>query len=403
MATTESIEKELASIAGRREVRKPSTDLSVDGFAPTAVVRPAGYDRAASVLAWANERGLAVIPLGGRGHVGRGNLPARYDIALDMTALDKVVEFEPGDLTITVQAGMTVAGLRKTTAASGLLSPFDPWAPDGATVGGMIAAGVAGPARISLGTPRDFTIGLRVATADGRISRAGGKVVKNVSGYDLCKLYSRSMGTLGVILEASIKLQPLPRSQETVILDFDSPKDACVLANRAYTAGLNLHAVVLSRSEASWQLALHLAGSKAGVERSRQEILRQVMAVEGDANARDIAGSTDVALSLSTLPSRLPSLLGEMSEAFPAAQIAAYPTVAICNLSGEAAAIDISLVQGVAAAHRASCVVERCPPDTKAHLDVFGDAIPGLDLMRRIKQTWDPNGTLSPGRGPGRL
>jgi len=397
-----SIEKELTSVAGQTTVHPPSPAFVVDGVVPQAVVRPTTYDQIASVLRWADERRLAVIPLGGRAHVSRGNIPARYDIALDLTGLDNLVEFEPGDLTITMQAGMTLAKLRKTTGASGLLSPFDPWAPDRATAGGMIAAAVSGPARISLGTPRDFTIGLRVITTDGKITRAGGKVVKNVSGYDLCKLYTGSMGTLGVIVEACIKLQPQPTAEGVVAVDFESSAEACTLANRVYTAGLNLRAAVLSRAGATWQLTLHLAGSAAGVERSRHDIER-ISGRPATPPSKIGEGARDIVLRLSALPSRLPHLLTGLSAALPEADLEAYPTVALCLVTGNASAVEIERVRLIAAKHDAACVIEQCPPGAKRDLDVLSVAIPSLKLMRRIKREWDANGTLSPGRGPGKI
>ncbi|MCH7810326.1 MAG: FAD-binding protein, partial [Chloroflexi bacterium] len=189
---------ELGSIAGAENVRPGSDEFAVDGVTPQVIVRPATAEAAAAVIRHANGASLAVIPIGGKQRHGPGNTPARYDIALDVTALSGIVEYEPDDLTITCGAGMTLGELRQTTAAAGQMVAFDPEIADEATVGGALAADLWGPSRVSLGGPRDFTIGLRVITGDGLITRAGGRVVKNVAGYDLCKLYVGSLGTLVV-------------------------------------------------------------------------------------------------------------------------------------------------------------------------------------------------------------
>ena len=204
MVRQEDLLTDLQSIAGAENLRPGSDEFAVDGVTPQAIVRPATVEAAAAVLGHANESRLAVIPIGGKQRGGPGNVPARYDIALDVTALSGVVEYEPDDLTITCGAGMTLGELRKTTAAAGQMVGFDPEIADEATIGGALAVDLWGPSRLSLGGPRDFTIGLRVITGDGLITRAGGRVVKNVAGYDLFKLYGGSLGTVAVVPEATV-------------------------------------------------------------------------------------------------------------------------------------------------------------------------------------------------------
>ncbi len=214
MVKQASLASNLASIVGRENVAPGTPEYAVDGLAPKSVIRPGTPDEVAGVMSYANANRLAVIPLGGRNHAGIGNLPERFDLTLDVSRLSQVVEFEPADLTITCQAGITLGALREATGAAGMVVPFDPALPGGATVGGVLAGALSGSARMSLGPPRDFTIGLRVVTADGKLTRAGGKVVKNVAGYDLCKLYIGSLGTLGVIVESTFKTVPLPQAEQ---------------------------------------------------------------------------------------------------------------------------------------------------------------------------------------------
>jgi glycolate oxidase FAD binding subunit len=347
----------------------------------------------ADVVRYANTHGLALIPLGGRQPRGLGNAPARYDVALDTTALDAVVDYEPEDLTITCQAGITLGALRAATGASGQMVPFDPAIPDEATVGGVLAADVWGPSRLSLGASRDFTIGLRVVTGDGLTSRAGGRVVKNVAGYDMCKLYIGSLGTLAVITEATFKTLPLPHATRELSFAFATSADACAIANQALTRGLSLRSAVVTRATEGWALHLTLAASEAAVERSAAEITALADVAGGEATSPVIAAARSVAVRLATLPSRLPEILSEL----PAStSVSAYPTLGVARV-GLDDLVSLEVPSG------AKIVVESCPPGIKSGIDVFGRPPQSLALMRGLKARLDPDGVLSPGRFVGRL
>jgi glycolate oxidase FAD binding subunit len=429
-----SLASDLASIVGRENTAPGTHDYAVDGLAPKSVVRPGTAGEVAGVIRYANANQLAVIPLGGRNHAGIGNLPERYDLALDVTRLDSVVEFEPADLTITCQAGITLGALRQATGAANMMVPFDPSLPDGATVGGVLAGALSGPSRMSFGAPRDFTIGMRVVTADGKLTRAGGKVVKNVAGYDLCKLYIGSLGTLGVIVEASFKTVPLPQAEQRLEFDFDGPAAACALVSRAASAGLGIRATLLIREPDRWRLHVALAGMSAAVQRSARDLeawhtaaslpspavrrgggegpgVRAPAPLPGNAipesqrnptldSAKRTSDSPLVA-RLSVLPSKLPALL---AAAASLGAVEGQPANGVCRLSlPEATAEVIAEVRALAASLGAACLIERCSPDLKRDIDVFGDAPPSLSLMRAIKAEFDPNGVLSPGRFVGKI
>ena len=394
MVRQASLLTDLQSITGAEDVRPGSDEFAVDGIAPQAIVRPATVEAAAAVIRHANASGLTVIPIGGRQRRGPGNVPARYDIALDVTALSGIVEYEPDDLTITCGAGMTLGELRKTTAAAGQMVAFDPEIADETTVGGALAADLWGPSRVSLGAPRDFTIGLRVITGDGLITRAGGRVVKNVAGYDLCKLYVGSLGTLAVITEATFKVQPLPKAIRQVAFTAGSAAEACGIASESLMRGLSLRSVVVTRADERWRLDIALAGSEAAVERSARELTS--LAGEGGRGTRNRAERSDerpIGVRIAALPSELPSLL----EGLPAdARFLAYPTLGIVRMrlrdEGE-----LPPLVAIGA------IVEDAPPEVKRGIDVFGPEPPSLPLMRSIKAQLDPNGVLSPGRFVGRL
>ena len=391
MARQASLQSELESLAGA--ARAGSEADAVDGVVPQAVARPATADAMAEIVRYANAHGLAVIPLGGRQHRGLGNIPARYDIALDTTALNAVVDYEPEDLTITCQAGITIGALRAATGAAGQMVPFDPDIPDKATVGGVLAADAWGASRLSLGAARDFTIGLRVVTGDGLISRAGGRVVKNVAGYDMCKLYIGSLGTLAVITEATFKTLPLPHATHDLAHQFASAADACSIANEALLRGLSLRSAVVTRAGDRWALHLALAASEAAVERSVSEIAALASEAGGETASAVSAEVHPVRVRLATLPSRLPGLLGDLPAT---ATVSAYPTLGVARVGFNDNAA-LSPVNG------AKMIVEMCPPDAKQAMDVFGRAPQSLPLMRALKERLDPNAVLSPGRSVGRL
>lgn len=401
MSARQASPTDLARALGPNATAEEVEPFTIDEVIPTVVVRPPDYAGVAAVMSFANDHGLAVIPFGGGSHAQAANLPSRYDIALDLGALDQVVEFEPADLTITLQAGITLAEVRETAAAAGRLIPFDPGAPGAATVGGMVAAAVTGPAAASLGSPRDFTIGLRVVTADGRMTRAGGKVVKNVAGYDLCKLYAGSYGTLGVIVEASLKALPAPPVERGLEFVSEDVTRACSLVRAWFRAGLSLRSAAVYNDPAGWLCRVVLAGTAAGVERSYREIsaggeLRE--AAEADRQS----GPHSVEVRFTVPPSDLASLANDIAGRVPHAQIELWPASGVCLFRAETGkALNRALTAGNAAG--AATAILRCPPALKRDRDVFGVPADAVHLQHRIKREFDPSETLSPGRGPGRI
>ena len=431
MVKQASLLSQLQAIVGADGVRQ-GDDLSafaVDGLTPQAAVAPSSYEQVAEVMRYAHTEGLAVIPRGSGTHMHIGNVPSRYDIGLSLLRLDQVVEHEPADLTVTCQAGITLDRLQRHLGQHGQLVPLGPAWGEEATLGGILAANASGPSRHAYGAPRDFTIGMKVVTADGRFTKAGGRVVKNVAGYDLCKLYIGSLGTLGVIVEASFKLAPTAKVERTAVATFETPGQACAFAADLQHRRLSLRAVQLLNATAAsavelaqqglCALVLDLAGTPQAVERSRREIgdLAQDAAAdlhdeENTAKSwdnRTRLGTTENAYLLckaTALPTHLPALIESLETVDGSPHILALPTVGVLyaswpRLEDAEAAVDrlhtaVTTVDG-------SLVLERCPLDIKPRLDVFGDPPPSFDLMRRVKEQFDPKGILSPGRQVMRL
>jgi glycolate oxidase FAD binding subunit len=419
----------LASIVGRRHAQPPKDPrrYSVDGLVPQAIVEPGTYEEVAEVVRYAHAEGLAVIPWGGGTHMHIGNLPRRYDIALSLARLNKVIEHEAADLTVTCQAGTTVAELNRRLGQSGQMVPFSFNPTEPTTVGGLLATNDS-DLRFRHGTPRDFTIGLRVVTADGRVTKTGGRVVKNVAGYDLCKLYIGSLGTLGIIVEATFKVTPLPQTNERVELEFNSVKDACDFAAELRSRGLSVWSMDISRPMSAGEnsftprgshvLSIELAGSTAAVERSRRET--SALAQQAGAMSLDRSRPSKSAYSVpnwasreepltcgaSVLSTQVPALVDAFDREAPGAFISVMPTLGNVVSTWLGAMDQAALVERLRAATAAlggTLVVRGCSSDLKRALDVFGEPPPSFELMRRIKQQFDPKGILSPGRQVGRL
>src|SRR5271165_3506313 len=264
-----------------------SASKAVAGIVPSFVASPASTEEASALLRAAAAAGLAVVPRGAGTGLSWGSPPSSCDLVVDLRLMDRVIEHAAGDLVARVQAGVTIGQLATVLASAGQQLAVD--APEDATVGGVVATGTAGPRRFRYGAPRDLLIGLTVVRADGVIAHSGGKVVKNVAGYDLGKLFSGSQGTLGLITEATFRLHPLPAAVAWVTGEFGPSDRAGAVAAVAAAAG---SALVPSAVELDWpggsQRALRVGvlveGTSSGVaERAKQ--LSELLAAAGGAAA----------------------------------------------------------------------------------------------------------------------
>ncbi len=206
-------------------------DFRLDDEPARVVALPHNVDELSEMLRVAHDERWRVVPAGAGTWLEMGNRPTQFHLIVSTLKLDRVVEYEPADLTATLQAGCPLAAFNARAADHRQFIPLDPFGAARSTIGGVIATASAGPLRCAYGTPRDWLIGLTVVHADGKLTKAGGKVVKNVAGYDLCKLYTGSYGTLAVIAELSFKLRALPASEQTLVF-YGGHADLCGLAAR---------------------------------------------------------------------------------------------------------------------------------------------------------------------------
>ncbi|MBI3942297.1 MAG: FAD-binding oxidoreductase, partial [Chloroflexi bacterium] len=212
----------IVDIVGAEHVSQDTASFTALGVTPQVVVSPASEGEVSEILLLAQELQWAVIPWGYGRQQHIGLPPRRGEIALSLRRMHRILEYEPADLTITVQAGVPLADLQTRLRASGQWLPYDPPYGAGSSLGGLIATNISGPHRYRYGTLRDLIIRTRMVQGDGMAFTGGAKVVKNVSGYDLPRLITGSFGTLGVITEATFKLQPLLKSSRTLLFGFRS-------------------------------------------------------------------------------------------------------------------------------------------------------------------------------------
>lgn len=424
-----SLLRELQSIVGKEHAREPrdDSDHAVDGLPPRAIIEPGTYDEVADVLRLANSERLAVIPRGSGLFIHLGNIPQRYDVALQLTRLDKIIEHEPADLTLTCQAGITLGMLGSHLAQSGQMVPLalDSNPADSLTVGGLLALN-SGDLRSSYGSPRDFTIGLKVITADGRITRAGGKVVKNVAGYDLCKLYIGSRGSLAVIADATFKVFPHPQLRETASFEFANCAEACRTAMEARARGLSVvdaHVVspTVTRETGAksprYTLHLTLAGEPGTVKRSCAEARELAdrargQDVEWPPQSSKVTQSEGpqyaehpLSIRAHLLPTQVANFIGAMESTdaglFDSAPLLGEVTWIWLSSGNQKQRVDSA--RAAATRLGGTLEVRSCSPELKRQIDVFGPPPLSFPLMRAIKQQFDPNNVLSPGRFVGRL
>ncbi len=386
------------------------------------------------MLVAAGEAGLPVTPWGGGTRMAIGSSPNRIGLVLGLTRLNRILEHEPGDLTVTVEAGLPFETLQTELGKRGQWLSLDAGPSERSTVGGMLASDASGPRRHLYGTARDLVIGLAVVMADGSLVRGGGKVVKNVAGYDLPKLYIGSFGTLGVLVEATLKLRPRVDVDRLVVARFDRLKAAGAAARAVLGSDLIPSALELADGEALRRLGLGggaalLVGLDGIAEQVDWEVseLQRLLGPIGlgetavlDGAARDDAwrglaglgrpGHERVAAVMKWAV--LPSQIADLMEAGAAAAqrnglvgaLTAHAGVGIVTavLAGgtNPNAVVSTLTEWRALVNRVEghAMIEWAPLAVKERVAVWDSAGPTLRLMKGIKERLDPRGILNPGR-----
>ena len=432
----------LREVAGDDAVRDGSwATFRVHGMTPAAVVVPADAQQAAAVLRVCSENRWIVETAGAGTWLDWGRPPGNVDVILSSERLAGIHEYSPADLTISVGAGTPLAEVAETVAFDRQTLGLDPPARPGATTGATIATASAGPLRLSIGSPRDIVLGLELVTGDGRVVRLGGRVVKNVAGYDLVRLVVGSRGTLGFITRAHLRLRPAPDAEVTALFTAPSPAPLVDLAlGRAasvWPAALEIFGPATASAlgiERAWTLAVRCRGNEPFVRAARQRL----EALNVDATPRlpdeleaarlweslsSLEAHATIAFRLSSLPGRLSHLLelaGVPLESDPRepwnqksdntldewmlAAHAGSGIVRIWRPEPPASVDPAALVERVAgmrsslASDGGTATLPVIPARLLDALDPFGTSGPVLEIMRGIKSVFDPAGILLPGR-----
>jgi FAD/FMN-containing dehydrogenase len=317
MTTTLNIADHLTAITGPQYLRQHEDTITVS---------PANTQQVSEILRYANENGITVTPTGGATKQSWGNEiqpnPTKTDIRLELTRLNRVIEHPWQDLTCTVQAGCTWQQLQQTLAKHGQFVALDPLWPERATVGGILATNDSGALRHRYGSLRDLVIGMTLVLADGTIARSGGKVVKNVAGYDLCKLVTGSFGTLAVITEATFRLHPLPQHVQTFTVSAPQAQQLAPLMQSIRASHLLTQALQLRGDTASFHLDIQL---NAHPEAKQNEILQKMTE---DANLKLEEPFATIEQYSSTRPHLLQEPSERTSQVAPAGQLAPASQIA---------------------------------------------------------------------------
>jgi glycolate dehydrogenase FAD-binding subunit len=454
----------LASVAGPANVLTDSAALAaceISGKTPSAIVRPGSPQEVAEIVKFAVSEKLSLVPFGARSKLSLGLPPRQYDLALDMTRLDRVVAYDPGDLTLSVEPGVPLRELTGVLAASRQFLPLEVPFATHSTIGGAIASGVDSALRQMYGSARDYVLGMEFVTGDGALVKSGGRVVKNVTGYDIHKLMIGALGTLGVITKVNLRTFPVPAYTRAFVATFESAGLALELRHRIArpplrplsleilspgTAGLvSGESAALTAQELipsglfsnrHWTLLASFSGNEQVLERCDREVHEMAeqcgvlrFSVLGDDDLPAMSDRTRefiplalrsspaaTVLKLTVLPTRIKEALDAAARA---AETNSLPWAAMARGLG---VIYFALLPNAAndetrrrtiqatdqilpdcSAMGGSAIIPWCPAEWKSTLKVWGLARGDLNQMRKLKMVFDPQGVLAPGRFVGGL
>jgi glycolate oxidase FAD binding subunit len=438
-----------AHVSGAADV---CATYAADGVNPSAVVKPESSAEVAEIVRFAKSENLALIPCGNRTKLGIGMPPTRYDFALDITGLNQIPYYDPRDLTLSVDAGMGLAQL------AGVLSEQKQFLPlavpffEESTVGGTIASGIDSALRHSYGSARDFLLGAEFVNGAGTLTKSGGRVVKNVTGYDLHKLLIRSLGTLAVITRLNFRTFPSPRGHGHFVAAFSTvdqivrfqvtiakspltPSSVQILgpeiAQRLAESKENRDSPLPSWfTDGFWHVCVGFEGTEAVLRRYSLDLVQHAQQ-SGAASFHLLDESSSASLHgalrevLNSLASSSPSVtifrlnilpvfpadilrlrgladsLSLPSSIFAGASGPLYFAVKPPALNDGVTGSLVQLASGVfeyASSHNGQASALFCPPELKCLLNIWGPARKDADLMRRVKTAFDPQNIFAPGR-----
>lgn len=397
------------------EEREPTVSDAVDGVMPTRVVRVHSVADAVEIVRFSNDRRQPLIVRGGGTRLAVGNPPRRLESIVAMDAMAQVLAYSPDDMVITTEAGMTLADLDRVLAPARQRVPLEAPNPELATIGGLAAANFNGGIAYGFGYPRDQILGMTVIDGVGRVLRAGGRVVKNVAGYDLPRVLVGSLGTLAVITDVTLRTQPRPDVVDRCTLHFPDEPSLEAIRQRLFRSRLPLRSFDIVGEHyperPAWRMHLSMEGTAKQIEylhTSITTLAREVACrIETPGSGKQGDDSANFVARFTTTPStavRDASLLLMGAHTIvegTRVHLECGGTLlrlrATCTSRAEFAAL-IRLCKERNEAGAGALLLENMPSEQKRDVDVWCGPIHGLDLMRRLKAKFDPNAVLAPGR-----
>jgi glycolate oxidase FAD binding subunit len=457
-AISASVTSRLNEIVGAANVASDFAQLAtyeIDRKLPAAAVRPATSEEVAEIVKFAAAEKLALVPTGARTKLGIGYAPSRYDLALDMTRLNKVIAYDPGDLTLSVEAGVPLAKLAQVLAEHRQFLPLPVPFVNRTTIGGVIASGVDSPLRQFYGTARDFLLGMEFVTGEGVAAKSGGRVVKNVTGYDIHKLMIGALGTLGVITRINFKTFPMPLGTRGFVARFPTAESALDMRHRIAQSPLTPLTIEITSplvaelfvsdaasryerasmppnviSSNEWALSTGYAGNDHVLDRIAKDLQR--MAEQTGATGVTILGENlppawarkreFIPIALASSPATTIVKISVLPMRIKEALAAAQKSVESNNLRWVAMARGVGIiyfailpsdhteecrqrVTNATSALQESCAklaghatIPWAPTEWKSTLQIWGPARPDFPQMQKVKAVFDPQKILSPGR-----
>jgi glycolate oxidase subunit GlcD len=424
----ESVEEDVKKALGAKCLVKDTAGFEVEERPTRVVAAPGSVEELSALLELATSRGWAVVPAGGGAWTAAGEKLHRADLVVSTRRLNAKIEHHPDDLLATVQAGVTLPSLNNALGESGQWWPLDP--PGGGTVGAIISTAAAGPLAAAYGTPRDLVLGLTVVLADGRIVKAGGRVVKNVAGYDMVKLFTGSWGTLGIIAEAHLRLHSLPQTDETRVFVGGRPEQLAAFSAELSRNGSLAPAAAeivspavadaLDMRTGHWRMAVRWLGNERAVVDAVETSERAAVSIGLLADKRKAVWNSFRTLETqlgATLTVRIDVPARAIDEVVQRATVftgSDFPLVQASPLSGRAWifvpgalyestrgerqwALRVEELRRTAAECGGGVRIERAPLLLRRTIDPWGDAGAAQSFNARLKRAFDPGRTLKPG------
>jgi glycolate oxidase FAD binding subunit len=451
-----SVLSRMAKVVGDSNATSDPAQIAayqIDGRSPATVVHPGSSEEVVEIVKFAAREKLAIVPTGARTKLGIGMPPRQYDVALDMTRMDRIVAYDPGDLTLSVEPGIPLHKIASALAEHRQFLPLAVLFANRATVGGTIASGVDSPLRQIYGTARDFVLGMEFVTGDGIAAKSGGRVVKNVAGYDIHKMMIGALGTLGIITRINFRTFPVPRAVRTFVATFRGPTAALELRHAIAKSVLRPQSVEILAATGSstaefgrraaisfennrWSVVASFAGHDQVLDRDRRDLQALAQGMDRSSLESFTELRAEVAENANRHIAGLPGAILEHSPAAAIFKTSALPT----DLAGLAAGIQsieipwLVMMRGLGITYlallppdcsegslrvlkqecarifdllrkapRGRSVLLWCPPELKSEINIWGAPPGDLSLMQKLKGVFDPSGILSPGRFMGGL